>query len=167
MRADLLAAEDAHDLVHLGELIEQDILLPLGQAAGDDDPFDVPGAFPPEQLLDDPARLLPGRVDEPAGIDDDQVRFLSLGHQHKPVLRQQSEHSLGIDKVLGAAEADKRDRPFLRWNLAHATSEDPPNHPNARSENQGVTAAPNGSIVSMSIRDTSCHFSLSSSPVAV
>ena len=123
MRADLLAAEDAHDLVHLGELIEQDILLPLGQAAGDDDPFDVPGAFPPEQLLDDPARLLPGRVDEPAGIDDDQVRFLSLGHQHKPVLRQQSEHPLGIDKVLGAAEADKRDRPFLCWNFAHATSE--------------------------------------------
>ena len=37
---DLLAAEDADDLVHLGELLEQDILLPLGQAAGDDDPFD-------------------------------------------------------------------------------------------------------------------------------
>ena len=47
MRADLLAAEDAHDLVHLGELIEKDILLPLGQAAGDDDPFDVPGRSRP------------------------------------------------------------------------------------------------------------------------
>ena len=38
---DLLAAEDADDLVDLGELLEQRLLLPLGQAAGDDHPLDL------------------------------------------------------------------------------------------------------------------------------
>ncbi len=39
---DLLAAEDADDMVDLGELFEQPLALPLGQAAGDNDPLDVP-----------------------------------------------------------------------------------------------------------------------------
>ena len=39
---DLLSAEDAHDLVDLGELIEQNILLALGQATGDNDPLTCP-----------------------------------------------------------------------------------------------------------------------------
>ena len=39
---DLLAAEDADDLVDLGELLEQHVLLPLGQAAGDDHAPDRP-----------------------------------------------------------------------------------------------------------------------------
>ena len=109
---DLLAAEDADDLVDLGKLLEQDVFLPLGQAAGDDHALDRPGALPLEHLLDHAARFLPGRVDEPAGIDDDQVGLLPLGHQREPVLRQQPEHPLGIDQVLGAAQADKADRPF-------------------------------------------------------
>ena len=39
---DLLAAEDADDLVDLGDLLEQHVLLPLGQAAGDDHALDAP-----------------------------------------------------------------------------------------------------------------------------
>ena len=38
---DLLAAEDADDLVDLGHLLQQHLLLPLGQAAGDDDPLEL------------------------------------------------------------------------------------------------------------------------------
>ncbi len=116
---DLLAAEDADDLVHLGELIEQDISLPLGQAAGDDDPFDLPCPLTAQQFLDDAARFLPGRIDEPAGIDDDQVGLLILGHKHEPVLRQQPEHPLGVDKILGAAEADERDGGFHGFPMIH------------------------------------------------
>ena len=47
-----------------------------------------------------PQRLLPGRVDEPAGVDDDQVGPLGVGHERVAVLGQQAEHPLGIDQVL-------------------------------------------------------------------
>ena len=39
---DLLAAEDADDLIDLGDLLQQHLPLPLGQAAGDDHPLDLP-----------------------------------------------------------------------------------------------------------------------------
>ncbi len=120
---DLLAAEHAHDLVDLGELVEQYVFLTLGQAAGDNDPPDLSGAFAVEQFLDHAARFLTGRVDEPAGIDDHQIRLLPLGNQHEPVLGQQPQHALGIHEVLGAAKTDKRDGPFWCCKLAHAFSE--------------------------------------------
>ena len=34
---------------------------------------------------------------------------LPLGHQREPVLGQEPEHALGIDQVLGAAQADEAD----------------------------------------------------------
>ena len=108
---DLLAAEDADHLVDVRNLLKQLVLLPLGQAAGDDHPLDAAVALAVEHLPDDPARFLPGGVDEPAGVDDHQVGRLPLGHQRVAVLGQQPEHPLGIDEVLGAAEADERDRP--------------------------------------------------------
>ena len=57
---DLLAAEDADDLVDLGELLEQDFFLPLGQAAGDDHPLDRARPLPLEHLLDHAASIPAG-----------------------------------------------------------------------------------------------------------
>ena len=69
-------------------------------------------AFALEHFLDDRTRFLPGGVDEPAGVDDDQVGVLPLRHQREPILRQEPEHPLGIDQVLGAAQADEGQGPF-------------------------------------------------------
>ena len=106
---DLFAAEDADHLVDLGKLFQQHVFLPFRQAAGDDHAAHAAVAFALEHLLDDRTRFLPGRVDEPAGVDDHQVGVLPLGHQSEPVLRQEPEHPLGIDQVLGAAQTDEAD----------------------------------------------------------
>ena len=36
-RTDFFSAEDADDLIDLGDRFQEHVLLPLGQAAGDDD----------------------------------------------------------------------------------------------------------------------------------
>ena len=81
-----------------------------------------PARFRLEHLPDDAARLLPGRVDEPAGIDDDQVGAFPFGDDHVPVLRQEPEHPLGIDQVLRAPQADEADGTLRRRVLTHHTS---------------------------------------------
>ena len=68
-----------------------------------------------EHLPDHAERLLPRRVDEPAGIDDHQVGRLRVRDERVAVLGQQPEHPLGIDQVLGAAQADERDRRCFRY----------------------------------------------------
>ena len=107
---DLLAAEDADHLIDLGHFLQQHLLLPLGQAAGDDDPLDRPRPLPLEHLADRGQRLLARGVDEAAGVDDHQVGVLRVGDQDVAVLRQEAEHPLGVDEVLGTAEADEGER---------------------------------------------------------
>ena len=98
---DLLAAEDADDLVDLGHLFEQHLLLPLGQAAGDDHALDL--ARPASARASRGSR----RSDScraasmnPQVLTIDQVGLLGVGHERVAVLRQQAEHPLGIDEVL-------------------------------------------------------------------
>ncbi len=125
---DLLAAEDADDLVDLGHLVQEHLALAFGQAAGDDHPLDLPEPLAVEHLADHPERLLPRGVDESAGVDDDQVGPLRVRHQGVPVLRQQPEHPLGVDEVLGAAEADEGEGAFevgrVHRFMIHAETED-------------------------------------------
>ena len=109
---DLFAAEDADHLVNLGKLLQQHVLLPFRQAAGDDHAAHAAVALALEHFLDDRTGFLPGRVDEPAGVHDHQVGVLPLRHQREPILRQEPEHPLGIDQVLGAAQADEGQGPF-------------------------------------------------------
>src|SRR5262249_27843380 len=42
-----------------------------------------------------------------------------VGDEHVPVLREQPEHSFGVDEVLGAAEADEGEGPFYVGSIAH------------------------------------------------
>ena len=81
--------------------------LPLGQAAGDDDGADLALLLQVEHLADDAERLLPGRLDEAAGVDDDDVGPVGVGDEGVAVLGQLAEHALGIDGVLRAAEGDE------------------------------------------------------------
>ena len=105
---DLLAAEDADDLIDLRALLAAaSSFLPLGQAAGDDDGADAALLLEVEHLADDAERLLPGRLDEAAGVDDDDVGPVGVGREGVAVLGQLAEHPLGIDGVLRAAEGNE------------------------------------------------------------
>ncbi len=79
----------------------------------------MPPPLAVEHLADHAERLLPGGVDEPAGVDDDQVGLLGVGDEHVAVLRQQAEHPLGVDQVLRAAEAHEGERSFHRQIIIH------------------------------------------------
>ncbi len=104
---DLLAAEDADDVIDAGHFLQQVVLLALGQAAGDDDRADSALILEGEHLADDGERFLPGRLDEAARVDDDDVGPVGVGDERVAVLAQLAEHALGIDQVLRTAEADE------------------------------------------------------------
>ncbi len=108
----LLAPEDADDLIDLGHFIEQLGLFPFRQAAGHDDAADLALLFEAQHFADDGQRLLPGRLDKAAGVDDDHVGPLGLGDERVAGLGQGAQHSLGVNEVLGTAEADESERPF-------------------------------------------------------
>ena len=81
-----------------------DLLRTHAQAAGDDDP-----AVGVQRLTDGLQRLLHRRVDETAGVDDDQLRLVIAGHQPVSLRAQLGEDALRVHQVLGTAEADKAD----------------------------------------------------------
>ena len=107
-RADLLATEDADDAIDVGHFLEQRIALALREAAGDDHGANLALLLEVEHLADDTQRFLSGRLDEAAGVDDDDVGAAGIGHQGVAVLRELAEHALGVHEVLGTAEADER-----------------------------------------------------------
>ena len=110
---DLLAAEDADDVIDVGHFLEQVVLLALGQAAGHDDGADAALLLEVEHLADDAERFLAGRLDEAAGVDDHDVGAVGVGRQGVAVLGQLAEHALGIDEVFRTAEADEGKRSLL------------------------------------------------------
>src|SRR5262249_11217959 len=113
-----LAAEDANDVVNAGHFLEEFFALALGEAAGDDDGADAALLLERQHLADDGQRLLAGRLDEAAGVDDDGGGAVGVGGQRVAVLGQLAEHALGVDEVLGAAQADERVAAF--GGVAHA-----------------------------------------------
>ena len=52
--------------------------------------------------------LLLGRVDEAAGVHDDDARFLRI-EKRQPLPLQMAQHHLGVDEVLGASERHDAD----------------------------------------------------------
>ena len=54
-------------------------------------------------------RLLLGRVDERAGVDDDDVRLLGVGNDLHAGLVEVAHHYLAVHEVLGAAKRDEAD----------------------------------------------------------
>ena len=87
----------------------------------------TPLALPIGNLEDRIDRLLLGRVDEAAGIDDDDVRRVEIVRDlDLGFLAQLAEHDLAVDEILRAAEGDHphaADR-LVRW-LASNSHEQP------------------------------------------
>ena len=124
--ADRLAAPERHrhaeagDGVDLGQCRRQLVAVALGHAAGDDEPGAVPAELGQgEDRLD---RLLPGRLDERAGVDDDQVGQRRVVDRHHPVSQQGARQLVAVDLVLRAAQRLHEERPGHEGSEARAPS---------------------------------------------
>ena len=78
---DLLAAEDADDVIDLGTFFQQRFFFALRQAAGDDDAARAAAAFEIEHFVNGRIRFFAGPLDETAGVDDDEIGPLRLVDQ--------------------------------------------------------------------------------------
>ena len=118
---DLLTAEHADDLVDFRHLLQQHLFLPLSEAARHDHTLQQTGVFPlnhPRGITPE-ATSLPGRIDEAARVDNDEIGLVRVGNERVAILRKEPEHPLGIDQVLGTAKADERKRSFHLGILTH------------------------------------------------
>ncbi len=93
--------------VDLRDLRLQLVAIPLAQAPRHHQAPAGAGLLQLRQLEDRIDRLLLGRIDERARIDDEHLRLGGIGRQHVARLLRQAHHDLGVDEVLGAAEGDK------------------------------------------------------------
>ena len=83
---DVLAAEDADDLIDLRHGLQQQVLVALREAAGHHDGPDAALPLQFKHLTDDAERFLAGRFDEPAGVHHDHVGPLGVGLKSVTVL---------------------------------------------------------------------------------
>ena len=97
---------DAQEQVDLGKLLQEILLIPLGQAAGDHQQAALSGFRELRHFEDRVDGFLLGGIDEPAGIDHEDIRFLRPGSEDETVLLQQAEGGLGVHPVLVAAEGN-------------------------------------------------------------
>ncbi len=89
----------------------------LGHAAGHHHGPGLTVALEIEIVLDGGHRLIPGRLNKAAGIDQDRVRLFRVGHQVKPPGEGLSDHGLGIDEIFRAPEGDDEEISFSAHNF--------------------------------------------------
>jgi hypothetical protein len=112
---DLVAVEDADHRVDAGGPFEHLGAVALDEAPRDDDAADLAAVLGGDGVLDDAQALILRSFEEPAGVDDDRVGPAEIApfgvdrNGHDSGLSQTAEHFLGVDEVLGAAQADESD----------------------------------------------------------
>ena len=78
---DVLEAAHAQHGVDLRQLLQDGVLVALGETAGNDDAAETPGLFQLRHLQDVVDGLALGRVDEAAGVDDHEIGPVRIGQQ--------------------------------------------------------------------------------------
>ena len=63
--------------------------------------------FEIKHFPDHTERLLAGRLDKSAGVDDHDTGTISIGLKGVPILCKLAQHALGIDQIFGATQAHK------------------------------------------------------------
>ena len=104
---DVAVAACAQDAVHLRQLREHVLLVPLGHAAGDQNLLHLARLFQLRHLEDVVDGLLIGGGQEAAGVDHHHVGSLGLGDHGVARRRHAGHHLLAVDLVLGTAQGDK------------------------------------------------------------
>ncbi len=93
--------------VHLWNALLNLVAIALHQAACDDELLCRARGFVPRHLQNRVHRLLLGRVDKAASIDDKNLCLFGTRRQPRARAIQQPHHHLGVNKVLRAAQRDK------------------------------------------------------------
>ena len=97
----------ANDGIHFRNIFTDLVAVTFDEAAGNDQ-FGCPAfSFEASHFENGVDRLLLGRVDKTAGIDDEDFRFLGPRRQACAGMVKQAHHDLGIDEILGTAERNK------------------------------------------------------------
>ena len=102
-RHDVLVGLRSGDGEHVRVLLADDLGLGA-EAAGDDD-----AAVLGHGVADRLERLVAGRIQEPACVDDDQVGAVMLAGDLVAFGAQPCDDALGVDQRLRASEADETD----------------------------------------------------------
>jgi hypothetical protein len=99
----------ADDGVDLWDILLNLVTVAFNQAAGDDDALGLAAILllVLDHFEDRVDRLLFGRVDEAAGVNDDDLGVFSIRRQFGSIVVEQPHHHLGVNEVLRAAKGDK------------------------------------------------------------
>ena len=106
-QGDVIVAAGAQDAVHLRQLPEHILLVPLGHAAGHQDLLDLPGLFQLRHLQNIVDGLLAGRGQEAAGVDHHHIGTLGRGVDGMACRLDRGHHLLAVDLVLGTAKGNE------------------------------------------------------------
>ena len=106
-RHDLTVAAGAHDAVHLRQLVQYLLLVPLGQAPRHQYLAHLPLGLQRCHGQYGVDRLLLGTVDKPAGVDDHSVCTGGCLQQRMPRIAAQGHHLLCVHQILGTAKGNK------------------------------------------------------------
>ena len=107
-RGDLAVTAGAQNAVHLGQLPQHILLVPLGHAAGDQDLFHLAGLFQLRHFQNVVDGLLTGRGQEAAGVHHHHIRPLRGADDGVARRLNGGHHLLTVHLVLGAAQGNKR-----------------------------------------------------------
>ena len=109
MRHDRLEFVGAEDGVDFRDLLPQFIAVALDQAACHDQAASPADTLVLGSLEDRIDRLLLGRFDEAAGVDDQCLGLAGILRQLVPAGLEQPHHDLAVNQVLRAAQANESD----------------------------------------------------------
>ena len=101
----LLQLAGADHRIDLRNVLLDFVAIAFHQAAGNDQLLRPAADLVLRHLQDRVHRLLLGRVDERAGVHDDDVGVFGARRDLGPTLREQAHHDLAVHQVLGTAQA--------------------------------------------------------------
>ena len=105
--ADIAVAAGAQNAVHLRQLVQNVLLVPLGHAAGDQDLLYLASPLQLRHLQNVVDGLLAGGLQEAAGVHHHHVGPLRLGLDGMAGGLDRGHHLLAVHLILGAAQGDK------------------------------------------------------------
>ena len=106
---DAFKLASADDRVDLGDVFLDFVAVALDEASGNDELLGFAVRLKTGHLEDGVDRFLLGRVDEGAGVDDQDVGGRWIVGDPRAGVVEQAHHDFAVDEVFGAAEAHESD----------------------------------------------------------
>ena len=104
---DVFEFAGADDGVDFGDVLLDFVAIALDEASGDDEFLGFAMRLVPGHLEDGVDRLLLGRVDEGAGVDDQDVGGFGVADDARAGVVEQAHHDFAVDEVFGQPSETK------------------------------------------------------------